>query len=232
MAGPDRTTKERRRHPRWRLRLPVRVQGRDADGSVFEEMTSCTDASAGGASIRLAHPVRQGQALLLSLPLPAQFRQYDVTSQSYRVYALVRSATPSPGEPPRVGLLFYGRHPPQGAESLPGGLFLIDGDPRPASSTAAITVLLRLPAEQAPGGVEQEERAAVESVGERGARVKVGRLPLMRGAVLRLEEIGGEFATSAEVEQLRIGADGEPRVDLVFLDAPPPERWGPPRGEP
>jgi hypothetical protein len=54
----------------------------------------------------------------------------------------------------------------------------------------------------------------------------------MRGAVLRLEEIGGEFATSAEVEQLRIGNDGEPRVDLLFLDAPPPERWRPPRGEP
>jgi hypothetical protein len=148
------------------------------------------------------------------------------------VYALVRSATPSPGEPPRVGLLFYGRHPPQGAESLPGGLFLVEGDPRPASAATAITVLLRLPADQAPGGVEQEERVPVESVGERGARVRVGRLPLMRGAVLRLEEIGGDFATAAEVEQLRIGDDGEPRVDLVFLDAPPPERWGPPRGEP
>ena len=210
----------------------MRVQGREPDGSVFEEMTSCTDASAGGASIRLARPVRQGQALLLSLPLPSQFRQYDVTSQSYRVYALVRSVTPSAKEPPRVGLLFYGRHPPQGAEVLPGGLFLIEGDPRPASTGTGIAVLLRLPAEQAPGGVEQEERAPVESVGERGARVRVGRLPLMRGAVLRLEEIGGDFATAAEVEQLRIGEDGEPRVDLVFLDAPPPERWGPPRGEP
>lgn len=201
------------------------MQGRGPGGSVFEEMTNCTDASAGGASLELDQPVRQGQVLFLSLPLPSRFRQYDVTSQSYRVYALVRDVVPAPEGGARVGVLFYGRTPPQSAESLPGGLFLIEGDPHPAPQGGTIAVRLHLSADQAPGGVEQEEQAPVESVTERGLRVRVARLPLMKGAILRVEEVGGSFASAAEVDQVRIGPDGHPRVDLVLTDAPPPERW-------
>ena len=218
---------ERRRHVRWPLRLPVRVQGRDAGGSILEEMTSCEDASAAGVSLRMRHPVRQGQVLHLSLPLPSRFRQYDVTSQSYRVYALVRSVVPVPGAHARVGVLFYGRQPPHGAESLPGGLFLIEGDQRPVSPGRGIAVvLLQLRASQAPGGQEREERAVVEHLTARGARVRVTSLPVMKGMLLGVEEIGGAFKTGAEVEQILIGPDGHPRVDLVFLDGLPPESWG------
>ncbi len=218
--------RERRRHRRWPLRLPVRVQGRDTDGSILEEMSSCDDACPGGVSLRLQHPVRQGQVLFLSLPLPSRFRQYDVTAQSYRVYALVRSVVQVPGRGARLGLLFYGRTPPHGAESLPAGLFLIEGDRRPGSAGRSIAVVLRLAASQAPGGLEQEEQAVIEHVTARGVRVRVTSLPVMKGILLGLEEKGGSFRTGAEVEHVRIGPDGRPRADLVFLDGPPPEAWG------
>ena len=110
------------------MRLPVRIQGRCADGSVLDELTACEDASGGGLSLHLRHPVRQGQLLHLSLPLPPHFRQYDLTDHSYRVYALVRSVVRSGEEGARVGLLFYGRTPPQGEAALPTGLFLMPGD--------------------------------------------------------------------------------------------------------
>lgn len=218
---------ERRRHVRWPLRLPVRVQGRDASGSILEEMTSCEDASAAGVSLRLRHSVRQGQVLHLSLPLPPRFRQYDVTSQSYRVYALVRGVIPLPGAAARVGVLFYGRRPPHGAESLPGGLFLIEGDRRPASRGRGVAVVrLQMRASEAPGGQEREEQAVVEHVTARGARVRVGSLPVMKGVLLGVEEVDGAFKTGAEVEHVLIGPDGRPRADLVFLDGLPPAGWG------
>lgn len=222
---------ERRRHRRWPLRMPVRVQGREADGSILEEMTSCEDASTRGACLRLRHAVRQGQVLHLSLPLPSRFRQYDVTAQSYRVYALVRSVTPTPGDRARVGVLFYGRNPPRGTESLPAGLFLIEGDSRPGSRDPehGIDVVLRLALSHAPGGMAHEELTRTEHVTAWGARVRIRSLPVMKGMIVGLEEVGGGFVTQAEVGQILIGADGHPRIDLVFLDRPAPEGWGAPR---
>jgi hypothetical protein len=206
----------------------VRVQGRDTDGSILEEMSSCDDACPGGVSLRLQHPVRQGQVLFLSLPLPSRFRQYDVTAQSYRVYALVRSVVQVPGRGARLGLLFYGRTPPHGAESLPAGFFLMEGDQRPGRAGRSTAVVLRLAASQAPGGLEQEEQAVIEYVTPRGVRVTVTSLPVMKGIRLGVEEPGGGFRTGAEVENVLIGPDGRPHADLVFLDVPPPERWGVP----
>jgi hypothetical protein len=46
----------------------------------------------------------------------------------------------------------------------------------------------------------------------------------VKGAILQVEEIDGEFKTRAEVRNVSIGADGQPRLNLLFLDAPTPER--------
>jgi hypothetical protein len=208
------------------MRLPVRIQGRYPDGSVLDELAACEDASGGGVSLHLRHPVRQGQLLHLSLPLPAHFRQYDLTDYSYRVYALVRSVVRSGEQGARVGLLFYGRTPPQGEGSLPTGLFLMAGD---AGSTVSgrhhgVQLILRLAPEHAPGGLEQEERAVAECVRLWDARVRISSLPAMKGAIVSVEDAGGAFRTRAEVRHILIGTDGDPRLDLVFLDGSAPTR--------
>lgn len=216
---------DRRRQSRRTLRLPVRVQGRYPDGSQLDEVASCEDASAGGVSVRLQSAVRKGQMLHLSLPLPAHFRQYDLTDHSYRVYALVRSVVPSGDEGARVGLLFYGRTPPTGETSLPSGLFLMEGDtPASVRRDHSVLLMLRLEAEHAPGGVERGERAVAECVRAWDARVRISSLPAMKGATVLVEDPGGHFRSRAEVRHITIGADGNPRLDIVFLDASAPSR--------
>lgn len=206
------------------MKFPVRVQGRAADGATWEEMSSCEDASAGGVGVHLSRPVVLGQVLYLSMPLPAKFRQYDLTDPSYRVYALVRNVRPAPGGGVRVGLLFLGKHPPRGAESRPAELFLMPGEKPPTSKRAPTRFSLKLEAEHAPGGVAMEETTTAEDVSQWGAQVKAKTLPVLKGAILRVQEPGGDFRTRAEVKNISIGADGRPRLHLRFLDAPAPER--------
>ncbi|HEX2706924.1 MAG TPA: hypothetical protein VHM66_02815, partial [Solirubrobacterales bacterium] len=186
-------------------------------------MSTCEDASIGGVGLLVSHPVRQGQVLHLSVPLPRLFRQYDINDSSYRTYALVRHTRPM-ASGLRVGVVFLGRHPPRGAELLPAELFLMPGERAVRRARPAPTLRLRLEAEHAPGGIEREEDATVEHLGPRVALVRTTRLPVARGTVLVVEEKGGDFRTRAEVSSISIGADGQPRVSLRFLDQPVPDR--------
>ena len=209
------------------MKLAVKVQGRDPNGAKWEEMTTCEDASTGGVALILRHSCRVGQCLHLTLPLPSHFRQYDLTESSYRVYGLIRSK--GPGE--RYGLLFLGKHPPRGAESLPSGLFLMPGDPKPlVVGKHGFEVTLYLEAEQAPGGVAQEERSIAEDVKERTAVARTTKLPVLKGAMITVAEVDGEYKTRAQVANVTIGKDGSPRLELLFLDEPVPERLLPPVG--
>jgi hypothetical protein len=194
---------------------------------VFEELASCLDASEGGVSVKLRHPVRRGQLLHLSLPLPSRFRQYDLTDHSYRVYGLVRHVAEGGEEGARVGFMFFGRNPPQSAGgSLPLGLFLLPGDPGAPRGRAPVDLPLtiRLAAEDAPGALPQEKAAVAERVGVWDARVRIGSLPVASGSIVVVEGDDGRFQTRAKVRYVLIGPDGCPRLDLVFLDAPAPGR--------
>ena len=221
MQGQPET--ERRRQRRVPLKLPVRVQGRDADGAGWEEMSTCEDASLGGVGLLVSRAVRPGQVLHLSVPLPQRFRQYDVNDSSYRTYALVRHARPV-ASALRVGVVFLGRHPPRGAEALPAELFLMPGERAVRQARRAPTLRLRLEAEHAPGGVAREEDVTVEHLGPRVALVRTTGLPVSRGTLLTVEEKDGEFRSRAEVSTIAIGADGQPRVSLRFLDQTVPDR--------
>ncbi|MCG6928444.1 MAG: PilZ domain-containing protein [Acidobacteria bacterium] len=211
---------EQRRTRRVPMKLAVRVQGRDPDGTKWEEMTTAEDASAGGVALTLKRGARVGQVLHLTLPLPPRFRQYDLTQSSYRVYGLIRGKRPGN----RFGLLFLGKNPPRGAESLPAGLYLMPGDPKPASSMKGFEVVLRIEAEHAPGGVTQEEHSVAENVREREVDAKTTSLPVQKGAILTVEEVAGDFRTRAEVQNIVIAKDGNPLLNLFLLDAPVPDR--------
>jgi hypothetical protein len=210
------------------MKMPVRVQGREPDGHTWEEISSCEDASAGGVGLLLSRSVALGQVLHLSLPLPQRFRQYDLTDPSYRTYSLVRNVRPAPGGAVRIGVVFIGKLPPRGAHALPGELYLMPGDPTPVErrrfQRRLARLSLKLGAEQAPGGVAVEERTVAEDISQQGAQVRASTLPVVKGAILLVEEIGGDFKTRAEVRNISIGADGHPRLNLLFLDLPTPER--------
>jgi len=117
------------------MNVTVRVLGHDADGTPWEEMSATDDASYGGASFPLQHPHGVGQVLLLSLPLPRNFRRYDLAETSYKTYALVRNSRSTEEGGHVVGVMFLGRVPPKGFEAKPGGRYRLPTDPRAAHAT-------------------------------------------------------------------------------------------------
>jgi hypothetical protein len=118
---------ERRKNPRLGLAIPLRVQGFLADGTTWEEMTNTYDVSSGGACFPLTHEAELGQVLFLTLGLPKRLRQYDLMDASYRVYTLVRSVRRR-ADQLRVGVMFFGKHPPRGFAERPGARFLLPSD--------------------------------------------------------------------------------------------------------
>ena len=63
---------------------------------------------------------------------------------------------------------------------------------------------------------------------EREVDAKTTSLPVLKGAILTVEEVGGKFRTRAEVQNILIAKDGNPLLTLLLLDAPVPERLLPP----
>jgi hypothetical protein len=224
--------RDRRKDVRMGLNLPVRVQGHDPDNQPWEEMTTSDDASHGGTSFPLRHNLVAGQVLLLSLPLPKNFRQYTIADSSYRAYALVRHISKS-GNVARVGVMFLGQKPPKGYELNPGGRFLLPDDPRPAApgqkerrrhERREVYLNLRLKRTDPSTGQVQEETTVTDNVSAGGARVRTG-MAVSKGEVLMVEEVSGPFRSRAEIRNLYIGKDGIPRLNLAFLDGIFPDRF-------
>jgi hypothetical protein len=211
---------ERRKSLRRGLHLPVNVRGY-ARGGQWEEATTTTDVCHGGAGLRLSRPVAMGQVLHLSLPLPEIFRRYEVTSPSYRVWALVRYASEQ-GPPYRVGVMFLGRNPPRGHEQNPEGLVFLPSDPQPAWAVhrsypryeLTLTVRLRRLDESLPGPAE--ELTITEDLSQGGARVRT-TLSLAKGERVHLAEVDGPFQVSAVVQNVATGSDRVRRLHLQFL---------------
>jgi hypothetical protein len=119
---------ERRKNPRLGLAIPLRVQGFRADGTTWEEITTTLDVSAGGACFPLGQEADLGQVFLLLLALPKRLRQFDYDEESYRVYSIVRGVR-RVTDPPRIGVMFFGQHPPRGFQERPAARYLLPTDP-------------------------------------------------------------------------------------------------------
>jgi hypothetical protein len=214
-----------RKDPRMALRIPVKVDGFDLAGP-WQEMTVSDDTSAGGVAFQIAHPVQFGQVLLLSLPLPKRFRQYDLTDPSYHVYAVVRRAETVQGRT-TVGVMFLGKTPPRGYEKNPTGRYLLSEDPGPGTRTERraherheMHYNLRL-SRQGEGA--EKEFTVAENLSKGGARV-LTTLPVVKGEIIIVEEMAGPFRSRAEIRNIYIGKDKVPRLNLRFLDAEAPDR--------
>ncbi len=203
-----------------RVGLPVRAGGHSADGTAWQEMSSTTDASYGGASLSLNHRVRRGQVLLLSLPLPQNFRRYSIGEPSYHVYGLVRE-TSDEGPPFRTGLMFLGKNPPRGFEKNPAGLYLLPTDPPPAPAERRhhrrieVFLNIRLRRLDPLGRAVQEEVTVSENVGRGGLRVPTSLRPA-KGESVEVGDPGGHFRAQALVRNVFVGRDGVPRLNLAF----------------
>ena len=141
---------ERRKNPRLGLAIPLRVQGFLADGTTWGEITTTMDICTGGACFPLIHEAELGQVFLLSLALPKRLRQHDLNDASYRVYSVVRGVRRR-ADPPRVGVMFFGKHPPRGFQERPAARYLLPSDsivnaPAPRGLRAGETPFAGIPA--------------------------------------------------------------------------------------
>jgi PilZ domain len=206
------------------LSLPVRIQGQYPDGEPWEEMTTTSDASSGGASVTLGRVVLRGQAVHLSLPLPKRFRTHDLSAPSYRVYAVVCSMKPN-GE---VGIRFLGKEPPGGYARNGTGLFLTPPiepaaasvDRRSAPRREGVFFFVLKPSTD---GHRREETTVADNLGAGGAQLKTTQ-PFAQGEVVEVAEPSGPFRTRAAVRHSYVGADSVWRLNLMFLDEQAPDR--------
>lgn len=217
------TERDRRRQPRTSVSLPVRVQGQYPDGATWDEMTTTTDASAGGVAMPLRRTVLLGQTLHLALPLPKRFRAFDLMTPAYRVYAVVASV----GAAGAVGVRFIGKNPPGGYTRNDAGLFLNPPTTAPAPERRAAPrrdgVFFFVLKPRGPREDRQEEATVADNLGAGGARVMTTQV-FAKGEVLDVEEAGGPFRTRAAVRNAYLGEDAVWRLNLMFLDAQAPAR--------
>jgi len=195
----------------------VRVTGHDQDGAAWEEMTATGDASFGGASFPLKHAHGVGQVLLLSLPLPRNYRRYDLAETSYRTYALVRNTRSTESAARVAGVLFLGRVPPKGFAAGPGGRFRLPEDSktghgadRRGEDRLQLFVNLRL--RHGDGHIE-EEQTVTEDVSRGGARVFT-TLSVSRGEGVTVSDLAGRVSTEAVVRNVFVGRDRVTRLNL------------------
>jgi PilZ domain len=215
-------TNERRSERRMKLSVPVRVNGHTPEGTAWEEMTTCEDASHGGASFNLKHTSYPGQVLLLSLPLPKNFRNYALTDASYTTYALVRSVLAA-WPAGRIGVMFLGRTPPRGYEANPGGRYMLPHDPKPVPKDRRmqrrvdVFVNLRLRSVDPAGRTIREEQTVTENLSRGGVRVMT-TLPFTKGERVEVQDLAGTFTAQAEITNAYVAKDGVSRLNLHFLN--------------
>jgi hypothetical protein len=237
VGGDGTNTPNQRADERVNLQLAIRVEGYDPDGKKWDEMTVGDDISSGGAAFPLDHEVAKGQALLLSLRLPKRFRTFDHAAESYRVWAIVRKVEKT-AKGFQLGMMFAGKNPPRGFHENPAIRYLLPGETRPAATLAKpgpkepeerrveprFTVFLNLQLQgRAPDGEVISEPTVAENLSKSGARVMT-TLPLAKGDIIVVTELGGDFLTRAEVRSITIGKDNIPRLSLKFLDQKVPDR--------
>lgn len=210
------------------MNVTVRVLGHDPDGTPWEEMTASGDISYGGASFPLRHGHGVGQVLLLSAPLPRNFRRYDLSETSYKSYALVRNSRTNEEGGHVVGVMFLGRVPPKGFEAKPGGRYRLPTDPRAAHTPTGVPpderrrherlqLFVNLRLKRAGVSGVMEEQTVTENVSRGGARVFT-TLPVARGESVTVTDLDNAVGAEAVVRNVYVGPDRVTRLNLHFPD--------------
>ena len=212
-----------------RFGFPVRVLvngGHEAGGTPWEEVTTTRDASAGGASFLMDHPLSVGEVIRLQVlpPLPAVLGGFELTEPSRPVYAIVRSCVLD-FRGRRVGVKFFddveGLMPPSAPATPPG---TEDRRLRERYLTSVHFIAQRV---DEYGAILVEALTVAENISGGGAQL-LAPLQVVRGDTLVLLEAGGSFESRAEVRNAFADEGGLRRLNVMFLDGRSPRHLFPP----
>jgi hypothetical protein len=207
--------RNRRAEDRLDVALSVRVQGRNPDGTPWQQMTTIKDTSSLGVALVLPRVLPVGDVVQLSLRLPKRFRRYDFAEPTYNVHGVVRHAAMRP-EGAVMGVLFLGKHAPRSV-AAPKVIAPPEEpqDKRQAQRfDAFVNIRVRMPGVSGEAG--QEELGVVTNIGLTGAALLTS-LPVEEGQILDLQEIGGSFGTLAEVRHVSIGEGRVRHLSVHFV---------------
>jgi len=219
----DRGTGDSRRDRRFGFSLLVRVEGGgEAGRPPWEEVTTTRDASAGGVSFVVGHPLAVGEVVRLRVlpPLPEALKGFELTEPSSPAYAVVRTNTVEAGAR-RVGVKFCAEGGveelmPAAASALPAGT-----DERRRSERFVSCVSFVVKQIDEWGANLAEALTVAENISRGGAQL-LAPIPVSPGDVIFLREAGGEFETRAEITSASVDEGGLRRLHVKFLDGRSP----------
>ncbi len=151
---------------------------------------------------------------------PSAAELIEALREAQARHAGASAATPSPPAPPRPAT-------PASTRRLRTPSAVRMGRPTVERRTSTRldmyldVVLKRLDDE---GAMAQEERTVAENLCQGGVRVLTSMTSIEPGAIVRIQEVGGDFETRAAVRHAFKGEDGIYRLGLDFLDRPAPDR--------
>jgi hypothetical protein len=214
-------TVNRRRCQRFKLSVPALVAGHDRDGARWQEITKTVDVGRMGVALKLAHRVRHGAVLHVTLPLPAKLRSHGFTEPGYNMYAIVRRVEPPVDGINVVGVEFIGSHPPAGFLHKPWALFRTqkwDGPDRRREPRVEIAESVLIEYLDESGATIAREVAATENISQSGARVAVKAAPAVYHLV-KVTSANRAFEGLAFVRNRYAASDGRERLCLQFKDS-------------
>lgn len=207
---PAASMKNRRRHERFRLSIPARVNGFSVQADEWQEMTQSIDVSRGGVLLRLHRQVEEGMILFLTMPLPVKLRNYDYFDTSYSVYSIVRWAQSAENGTWLAGLEFLGDQPVSDSSDLG------KSDQRSLPNKRVTKIVGIEYFNQALDYIKRES-AFAENLSRDGMRVCVKEPPAQFDLV-RITSKPDSFESFATVTSRYVGTDGFERICLQFID--------------
>jgi curved DNA-binding protein CbpA len=224
--------KNRRRHERFKIAIPVLVIGHDRFQGRWNRPAETIDVSRTGLQMRGDLPLRHGNVVHLNLVLPTALRSYGTSDPSYSVYAIARRIGPLENGTRTIGVEFLGQHPPAGYADRPWATYRTDswkGVERRREvreDRSEVVSIKYLNEVQRP---LRQEIALTENISPGGAMIYVKAAP-PEIEFIRLSDLTHSFDGTARICDRYIGNDGLERICLQFMD----RKWildkaGPPR---
>jgi len=212
----------RRRSPRMKLVLPVRVTGHDRTTGEWSEITETIEVSRIGSRLKLGHRVRHRSVVQLSLPLPSELRVYGGPDSNYNVFALVRTVNSLRDGGRIIGLEFLGEKPPPGFSEKPWATFRMKwtGDERRREPRVEKVENISIEyLDDAMKPVRRDE-ALTENIASSGMRIRLSK-PAPEFDLVRVIRADKEVETLAAVSDRYALKDGFERLCLRFISNTP-----------
>lgn len=217
------------------LSISAVVKGKDVNFKPWSETADITSLSSSGAGFFITVPCTVGQLVSLIMPMPPQFRKYDLDKRLYRVWGLVQYCYESGGEDSpgfHVGVALIGKDAPESYTMSPQQSYRVSGMERNGlwkveelegtftkrSSTrywnAIDTTLYQLDDEQRTVATE---KTVTENISQSGALV-FSELRVAVGDRIKLQSNSPSYSGLCVVRHRRIGPDDRTRLHLEFVD--------------